>query len=142
MDQTEKLLQSVVENARTGVNACEQLIERTDDGDLRGELRNLRDGYQSFERAAERALYDAGAHPAPEPAMDRAGMWLGIRMNTMMDATPSHIAEIAIQGATMGIVEMTKDSGDLTGVSDAARKIAGDFVAGQQKSIDRLKKYL
>lgn len=42
----------------------------------------------------------------------------------------------------MGIVEMTKDSGDLTGASDAARKIAGDFVAGQQKSIDRLKKYL
>ena len=42
MDQTEKLLQSVVENARTGVNACEQLIERTDDGNLRGELRNLR----------------------------------------------------------------------------------------------------
>lgn len=142
MDQTEKLLQSVVENARTGVNACEQLIDRTDDGNLRGELRNLRDGYQAFERAAERALYAAGAHPAPRPPMDRAGMWLGVRMNTMLDATPSHIADIAIQGATMGVVGMTRDGNALPEAGAAARELARDFVAGQQKSIERLKKYL
>lgn len=39
---TEKLLQRVVENARTGANACEQLIQRTRDGEMRGALRDLR----------------------------------------------------------------------------------------------------
>ena len=139
---TEKLLQRVVENARTGASACEQLIQRTRDGEMRGALRDLRGQYQDFERRAEHQLYAAGAHPAPVKPVDRAGMWLGIRLNTMSDASASHIADIAIQGANMGVVGMTRDLNDLSDASAEARALAQGFVAGQQRAVERLKPYL
>ena len=38
MDQTQKLLQMIVENGRMGESACDQLIGRTDDVEMRKEL--------------------------------------------------------------------------------------------------------
>ena len=60
MDQTQKLLQSVVENARTGSDACEQLLNHTKDAGMRQELMTQRDQYQAFARDAEKSLYEAG----------------------------------------------------------------------------------
>ena len=38
MNPTQKLLQAIAENGHTGVNACEKLLNRTADAELRGEL--------------------------------------------------------------------------------------------------------
>ena len=40
MNQTRKLLQSIVENARTGADACDQMLACAKDVDLRSELMN------------------------------------------------------------------------------------------------------
>ena len=74
--------------------------------------------------------------------MARMGMWMGIQMDTMMDATPSHIADMLIQGATMGVVGMTRDRNDLPDADAHAQGIASSFITAQQENIDRLKTYL
>ena len=142
MDQTQKLLQSVVENARTGLDACEQLIGKTKDQNMRNELMTQRDQYQQFARDAENALFATGGQPHRKNPMARMGMWMGIQMDTMMDATPSHIADMLIQGATMGVVGMTRDRNDLPDADAHAQGIASSFITAQQENIDRLKTYL
>ena len=47
MDQTQKLLQTIVENARMGADACDQLMSKTDDMSLRQELMNERQQYEN-----------------------------------------------------------------------------------------------
>lgn len=142
MDQTQKLLQSVVENARTGLDACDQLLTRVNDARLREELMTQREQYQAFARDAEKSLYDAGARPHAKSPMSKMGMWLGLQMNTLTDVSPSHIADLIIQGATMGVIGMTRDRNDLPEASAHAQGIASNFITTQQDCIDRLKPYL
>lgn len=142
MDQTQKLLQSILENARTGANACGQLMRRTDDESMRVELQAQKDRYESFAAAAENALTDVGEPPHSQSPISRAGMWMGIQLNTLTDATRSHIADIAIQGATMGVIGMTRERGGLPDADVRAHNIAAGFITAQQEAIERFKSFL
>lgn len=141
-DQTQKLLQSIVENARTGLDACDQLIEKTKDAAVRDELMTQRAQYQGFAQDAERALYAAGGQPHAKNPLSRVGMWMGLQMNTLTDASASHIAEIAIQGTTMGVIGMTRDRAQLPDADANAQGIASNFITTQQQAIDALKGFL
>lgn len=142
MNQTQKLLQSIVENARTGMDACDQLLTRTDDAEMRNELMNEKTQYETFARDAEQSLFATGEHPHAKGPLSRAGMWMGIQMNTLTDATSSHIADIVIQGATMGVIGMTRDRNQLPDADEHAHDIASNFITAQQEAIDRLKNFL
>lgn len=142
MDDTQKLLQSVVENARTGLDACEQLIAKTKEPGIRDQLMTQRAKYQNFAQDAERALYAAGGQPHAKNPMGRMGMWMGIQMNTLTDDSASHIAEIAIQGATMGVIEMSRDRAALAEASAEAQGMASGFIVSQQENIEALKAFL
>jgi len=141
-NQTQKLLQSIIENARTGLDACDQMASKTKDAALRDELMSQRTEYQNFAQNAERALYAEGAQPHAKNMMSRAGMWMGIQMNTMLDNTRPHLAELLIQGTTMGVVGMTRDQGNLPEASAEAQGMATAFIQSQQAAIDRLKALL
>lgn len=142
MNQTQKLLQSVVENARTGLNACQDLLKKAEDEGMRRELMTLSEQYQGLQRDAEAALVDAGARPHAQSPMGRAGMWMGIQMDTVTDRSPSHIADIAIQGATMGVISMTRDRADLPDADANAQGLASNFITTQQDAIERMKGFL
>lgn len=142
MDQTQKLLQMIVENGRMGESACDQLIGRTDDAELRKELMLEKQQYADAARDAEVRLTVLGARPRPKGPAARAGMWMGMQLNTMMDKSAAHIAEMVIQGATMGVVELTKARNSLAEADAEAQGIAANLITRQQEAIDRLKPFL
>ena len=141
-DQTINLLQDVVRNARTGLDAVEQLMDRTQGGEMRALLSRERDRYRAVKDEGERALSRAGGEPEPVGVLDRAAMWAGLRAETLLDRSDAHIAEIMIQGATMGAIEMTKSLNAYDGADPAARGIASRFLVGQSESIERQKHFL
>jgi len=142
MNQTIQLLQDVVRGARTGGEAVSQLMEKTDSPEMRGELSLERSRYLAAEREAENALAAAGGRPEPVGLMSRAGMWLGTQMNTLADTSNSHIAEMVIQGATMGVIELTKSRGSYPDADSRAAGIASRFIVMQNDIINRQKGYL
>ena len=142
MNQTEKLLQSIVENGRMGEDACDQLLTRTKDIELRNELMIEKQHYASAARDAEMRLYDLGVKPTPKGPMARMGLWMGMQINTAVDQTSSHIADIVIQGLTMGVVELTKARNSCSEADAEAQGIASNLITKQQESIDRLKSFL
>ena len=142
MDQTRKLLQMVVENGRMGEYACDQLIARTDDTELRRELMLEKRHYADAAQDAEQRLNDLGARPQPKGPAARAGMWMGMQLNTMMDKSAAHIAEMVIQGATMGVLELTKARNSFPEADAQAQGFAAGLITRQQEAIDRLKPFL
>lgn len=142
MNETVQLLQDVVRNARTGKDAVEQLMKKAEDEGMIGELRAERDSYAEAQREGEQALRAAGGGEEPAGLMARAGMWMGIEAETFADRSSAHIAEIVIQGATMGVIEMTKSLNTYDGADPHARGIASDFVVRQNEAIDRQKAFL
>ena len=142
MNQTQKLLQTIVENGRMGEDACDQLLTRTEDIELRKELMLEKQHYAAAARDAETRLYDLGVKPEPKGPMARMGLWMGMQLNTAVDQTSSHIADIVIQGLTMGVIELTKARNSYADADAEAQGIASNLITKQQESIERLKSFL
>lgn len=142
MNETVQLLQDVVRNARTGLDAVEQLMQKAEGSGMHDELAREREAYIESARDGERALTDAGGKPEPSGLMSRAGMWLGLEADTLADRSDAHIAEIVIQGATMGVIEMTKSLNTYGDADPHARGLASRFVVQQNEAIDRQKSFL
>ena len=142
MNQTQKLLQTIVENGRMGEDACDQLLKRTEDMELRKELMLEKQHYAAAARDAETRLCEQGLKPEPKGPMARMGLWMGMQINTAVDQTSSHIADIVIQGLTMGVIELTKARNSCSDADAEAQGIASNLITKQQESIDRLKSFL
>lgn len=142
MNETIQLLKDVAKNARTGEEALNDLIQKAESPEMRGELDMERRQYQSAAREAESALAAAGEQSEPVGMMQKAGMWAGTQMNTLTDRSDAHIAEMVIQGATMGIIEMTKSRNTCPDADPGAASLASRFIVAQNDIIDRQKHYL
>ena len=142
MNDTVQLLQDVVRNARTGVDAVDQLLDQAEGPGMRAALEASRNQYIQSAREGERALSDAGGEPEPVGAMSKIGMWMGLKAETLMDHSDAHIAEIMIQGANMGVIEMTKSLNTYEYADPQARGIASSFIVRQNETIDRQKPFL
>ena len=142
MDQNKMLLQSIVENARMGEDACDQLITKAEDNAIRQELMFEKQQYAGIVRDAEQKMCDLGIEPHAKGMMSRMGMWMGMEMNTAMDRSASHIAEITLQGAAMGIAEITKALNSNPDADAEVKGIAACMIEQQQQAVDRLKPFL
>jgi len=142
MNETIQLLKDVAKNARTGEEALNDLMQKAESPEMRGELDMERRQYQSAAREAESALAAAGEQSEPVGMMQKAGMWAGTQMNTLTDRSDAHIAEMVIQGATMGIIEMTKSRNTCPDADPGAASLASRFIVAQNDIIDRQKHYL
>ena len=142
MNETVQLLQDVVRNARTGQDAVEQLMKKAEDGRMRDELIREKEDYAVTRQRGEQAAEDAGGSEEPVGPLQKAGMWAGLEMETLMDRSDAHIAEIVIQGATMGVIEMTKSLNTYDNADPGARGLASQFVVNQNEAIDRQKGFL
>ena len=74
--------------------------------------------------------------------MQKISSKVGIAMNTFMDNTPSHIAEMVIEGSTMGIVDMTKQLKEHGGCEQSVRRLGEELLQFEQRAVERLKTFL
>ena len=74
--------------------------------------------------------------------MSKAGLWMGMQMETMTNRSDSHIAEIMIQGSGMGIIEMTKNKKRYSSAKPETMDLADAFVASEEGAIQRMKAFL
>ena len=63
-------------------------------------------------------------------------------MNTLLDSSEQHIAEMMINGTTMGIIDMTKKLNELEQPKAKEKEIAEEFIENSQAYIDMWKNYL
>ena len=68
--------------------------------------------------------------------------WTGVKFNTLTDKSNSHIAEMMIQGGSMGIVECQKLLNHNPRADQEVKNILNDFMAMQQNDIEKMKKFL
>ncbi len=142
MDQNAELLRSVHGAARMGIEAIELLIDKAEDDGIRQEMLNELKSYKQSEQEALDYLHEAGAKPKAQNPLSRAGTWMGIQMDTLMDQSASHLADMLIQGSTMGVIELIRARSTCPEASEQAHSLAERFLENEDASIDRLKKFL
>ena len=141
-NQSADLLEEVYKATQMGLEATRLVTPKIQDEGLRKEVRRQESCYQKIVTEAEDLLSSRGKHPEANETMKKAMLWGSVQLNTLMDSSTEHIAEMMINGTTMGIVDMTKKLNDLGNADSEARKLAKEFIGNEEKHIEELKKHL
>ena len=142
MNQSIELLRDVVRTARDGDEGIRLIMDKTDDTAFREALFSEQEQYQSVERDAGRRLVGMGSKAEPEGIMARAGMWAGMQMQTMNDRSTAHLADLLIQGSTMGVTELTRSRNEHRQADAESLALCDRLIKLQQDAIERAKGFL
>ncbi len=141
---TAEFLLELYKNMKMGSDSIVNISSKVKEGELRDELARELDSYEKYAKKMGKLIYDAGETPKEENVMSKMAAKMGMAVNTLTDSTESHIAEMLIEGATMGITENTKliNQYEDKGVSDESLKLARDSVCFMENTVETLKKFL
>ena len=141
---TIEFLSSLYKNMKMGSDSIIDISSKVKEGKLRDELAAELDTYEKYSKKIGMMIYDLGESPKEENIVKKMATKMGMAMNTLTDSTESHIAQMMIEGATMGITENTKliNEYKTKNVSDEALRLGRDSVSYMEDSVERLKKFL
>ena len=141
---TQEFLCELYKNMKMGSDSIINLMPKVDGKELRQELTAELNRYEELSKEIAKEIYNGGEEPKEENILAKLGAKMGMAMNTMMDSTDSHIAQMMIEGATMGITENTKLIHEYENkhCSERSLKLARETVSFMEDSVERMKKYL
>ena len=141
--ENQNILEEVYKACSMGAQATEVLLDKVHDGPLHEQILKERKTYDATAHKAAAMLEKEGTSPKAESKpLQKAMLWGSVQMNTMANGSPEHIAEMMIQGTTMGIVDMQKHLNELPKADSGSRALAEEFLKHEQESIDELKTLL
>ena len=140
----QELLDKMYKNVTMGSESIVNIMPKVGNEKLRGELCSQLDRYEDFSKQISVAIEQVGGTPKPENMVSRVSAKMGVAMNTMMDSSTSHIAEMIIKGATMGITDMTRTLREYenSSCSENSLKLARQITAFEEDTVERMKQYL
>jgi hypothetical protein len=98
--------------------------------------------YQEIADKSKSQLQQGGAEVKDNPMYQKAMMKGNVKMNTLINSSDSHIAQMVIQGSTMGITQMTRLLHDSKNADGISTDIAKEFIKKEEENIEVMKKYL
>lgn len=141
MDKNETLLNEIYKNVTMGKDALVDLMDKASDSEMRAEMTREIERYEEYANRASSLLAERGLKPAEPGMMAKAGSKIGMAFNTMLDTTTSHIAEMMINGATMGIINIEKQFNENQPAGEA-RKLAEEILDFEKSTADNLARFL
>ncbi len=99
----EELLAEIYRNAQLALTSIADILPALEEGELKQEILRQHEEYEKISAKASMLAKDQGYTIKPPNPLKKAMMWSSIKMSTLTDDSPSHIAEMMVQGTVMGI---------------------------------------
>ncbi|MBO7213967.1 MAG: hypothetical protein J6V66_00570 [Clostridia bacterium] len=133
----------VYRNVSVALLSINDVTDSVADSELKNELRSEYEKYQEFSNDIKDFMREKGYEIKDVSKMKKFMMWSAIKMNTAMDDSKSHVAEIMIKGTVMGITELNKILNDSASVNDEkAKDFAKRLLSLQEEFEENLKRFL
>ena len=138
------MLESLYKNMRMGSDSAIKIIEKAKDGDFKRALTHQLNGYDGIAEKIKDRLHKLGYKEKDENIMAKMGVSIGMAMNTIMDSSDSHLAQMVVEGSTMAITDTLKilRENENTSVSECAISLARDIVSFEEKNVEVMKKFI
>lgn len=138
------LLSEVYRNVRMAEESIINLMPKVTEEKLKNMLTVQISVYSAFSSRAAKQLAEAGIKPEEENMMTKMGAKMGIVMNTLKDSTQEHLAQMLIEGTTMGVGELLRVIRDAqnNGIAGDALTLASDVLAYEEQVVEEMKAYL
>ena len=145
MNENEEILEYIFETSNMGMQSTKDLISalKGKDNKIKKILPEIEKNYEKYSKETEKLLNKKDLKAKPVGMMAKAMSKMSITKEMMNDNSDSNIADMLIQGLTMGNLELTKHI-------DNYEKIADKKIIDMAKSlrkfgeeyIEKLKAYL
>ncbi|WP_238905680.1 hypothetical protein [Clostridium sp. YIM B02506] len=142
MDGNIELLNYIYQNSEMGKDTLTQLIKMTTDENFKNNLKSQLNEYNSIFNEADEKLKSNNKESKSIGTLTKVSTYISINFNTLINKTPSHMAEMLIQGSTMGIIDITKKIKEYKSQDQTILGLANKLLQFEQKNIDELKKIL
>lgn len=136
------ILNEIGKGVRMGLSSITFVSDKTEDEKIKEDLSTQYAEYGKILDKVNTQFEKYGEIPDEEPIMDKMMTWTGVQMNTMIDKSNSHIAELMIQGNLMGMIEAQKLLNHSPEMEQEIKKILNEFIDLQNNNIAKMKQYL
>lgn len=145
MKENYELLEHVYQDSEMACFTLEQLLDdlKEKDNKIKRLLEDILKEYQSWKERSENQLESHGQEVKEKGPMSKMMAGMGIKKEVKNDNSDASIADMLIQGVSMGSIDTEKKIKAYDrDVDKETLSFAKDFLKFQQKAIDQLKKYL
>ena len=142
MNGNAELLEYIFQNSQMGVETINQLLGITEDDTFKTHLKAQVNEYETMNEWAKEKLEQECSEAKGIDSFQKMSSKVMIRINTLKDKSPSHIAEMLIQGSTMGIIDATKNIKKYSNADKDIIELAEKLLKFEQNNVERLKNFL
>lgn len=137
-----EILNEIHKGLVMGMESLSVITSKVGDQNFKDDLNYQYERYENILNRVNKKYQDIGNQADDTSPMQKAMGWTQIQFNTIADKSNSHIAEMLIQGNTMGIIKGVKELNQNPKADKDIKQILTDFVELQQNNIEKLKTYL
>ena len=138
----QELLDAIYKNSQMGINGIKNIIDAVEDGSLKHLLSKQQDKYIEISQlCSQKALQNEIEIKDVNPFL-KGMSYTSIKMKSMMDNSTSHLADMLIQGTTMGVTDTLKKQSENSLANEDIIELAKDLQRAEEEFVDSLKKFL
>lgn len=144
MNENVEMLNYIYKNAQMGQHSINHLLEIIEnDSKLKNLLDNQFMEYKTIFDTAEKSLNELGHEGKGNSKIQKFETYMMIDIKTLTNKSSDHVAEMLIQGSTMGIIQITRRLKDYSGSIDKnVQKLAEKLLSIEQHNVEECRKFL
>lgn len=142
MIDNENLLNDLYQNVQMVLETLPQIRKSTKDCDFQALLDQQEAAYHEQEEAIQQAIREQGFHAEDAGEILKTYSEWMTKLKAIRDSSTSHLAEMCIQGYTMGMIQSIQSWHKYCNASKQTLSMAKHLSCFHQGSIESLKKYL
>jgi len=142
MDSNIEFLNYIHQNAEMGKTTINQLLGIVDDILFKQKLESQLREYNEIFDIASKKIEQSQKESKSIGMVSKLKSYVMINISTLTNKTPSHIAEMMIQGSTMGIIDITKNLKEYADADTSITTLGKRLLKFEQENVEEMKKFL
>lgn len=137
-----ELLDAAYKNVRMASFAIDCIIDKIEEKSLEDLLRKQNDCYLNYVEKIEKLSEELKHKPKDINIMLKGISFASIKTKSMMNNETPHLAEMLVQGTTMGITDTLKAKSEFPSNNQKLNSIVDEIVNCEEKFVESLKNFL
>lgn len=142
MTQDMALLNFVYQNAEMGKETIPKLAKMVENTEFRRVMESQLSEYQTIYNTAEEKIKKSNQEAKGVGTMEKISAYTMLNLNTLLDKSSSHIAEMMMQGSNMGIIDITKKLKECPDAEPDTIRLAQKLLKTEEHNLEEVKEFL
>lgn len=135
-------LNFIYENSAMGITTISQLLDLVREENFKKHLQKELDEYRAIHGESKRLLNENGFDEKGLSIYEKVRTYLMISVQTLMDQSSSHVAEMLITGSNMGILDAEKHLKNAGHVERDIKNLMDRLQKSEEHHVQKLKEFL